>query len=210
MEGHTERMKCENTYAHIFFDQIPDPTEKKFDTNIVSIDSLSDQSPLKALRGGQEFTAQFRGIIWSTSPEPIGDVGLSVRKITAWPRGDIDKVGKYPGLKQVSLVSRKEDLDSASFYQYYQRHIDIAREHHGMEKYAQNIDIEYLYGHESHASAIDGISELWFADTSDWFVRFYLKEDSQRIVREDTQKFINFQTTSSIMVSEMRVRRVKK
>ncbi len=22
-------MKCENTYAHIFFDQIPDPTEKK-------------------------------------------------------------------------------------------------------------------------------------------------------------------------------------
>ena len=79
-----------------------------------------------------------------------------------------------------------------------------------MEKYAQNIDIEYLYGHKSHTSAIDGISELWFADTSDWFERFYLKEDSQRIVREDTQKFINFQTTSSIMVSEMRVRRVKK
>ena len=138
-----------------------------------------------------KLTAQFRGIIWSTSPEPIGDVGLSVRKITAWSR-DIDKVGKYPGLKQVSLVSRKEDLDSASFYQYYQRHIDIAREHHGMEKYAQNIDIEYLYGHESHASAIDGISELWFADTSDWFERFYLKEDSQRIVREDTQNLLTF------------------
>ena len=203
-------MKCENIYAHIFFDQIPDPSEKKSDTNIVSIDSLSDQSPLKALRGGQEFTAQFRGIIWSTSPEPIGDVGLSVRKITAWSRGGTDRVGKYPGLKQVSLVSRKEGLDSESFYQYYQRHIDIAREHHGMEKYAQNIDIEYLYGHESHTSAIDGISELWFADTQDWFERFYLKKDSQRFVREDTQKFINFQTTSSIMVSEMRVRRVKK
>ncbi len=210
MEGHTERMKCENTYAHIFFDQTPDPTGIKSDTNILYIDSLSDQSPLKILRDGQEFTAQFRGIIWSTSPEPIGDVGLSVRKITAWSQGGIGKVGKYPGLKQVSLVSRKEGLDSELFYQYYQRHIDIAREHHGMEKYAQNIDIEYLYGHKSHTSAIDGISELWFADTSDWFERFYLKENSQRIVREDTQKFINFQTTRSIMVSEMRVRRVKK
>ena len=71
-------------------------------------------------------------------------------------------------------------------------------------------DIKYLYGHKSHTSAIDGISELWFADTQDWFERFYLKKDSQRFVREDTQKFINFQTTSSIMVSEMRVRRVKK
>ena len=203
-------MKCENVYAHIFFDRIPGPAEGISDTNIISIDSVSDQAPLMILRGVQEFEEQFQGIIWSTSPEPIGDVGLSVRKVTAWSHERGNNIGKYPGLKQVSLVSKKEDLNREAFYKHYQRHIDIAREHHGMEKYAQNIDIEYLYGHESHASAIDGISELWFADTSDWFERFYLKESSQRIVREDTQKFINFQTTSSIMVSEMRVRRVKK
>ena len=79
-----------------------------------------------------------------------------------------------------------------------------------MEKYAQNIDIEYLYGPQLESSAIDGISELWFADESDWFHRFYLHEDSQRVVREDTQNFIDFQTTSSIMVSETGFRRIEK
>jgi len=203
-------MKCENVYAHIFFDRIPGPAEGISDTDIISIDSVSDQAPLMILRGVQEFEEQFQGIVWSTSPEPIGDVGLSVRKVTAWSHERGNNVGKYSGLKQVSLVSKKEDLNREAFYKHYQRHIDIAREHHGMEMYAQNTDIEYLYGLKSKTSMIDGISELWFTSTSDWFERFYLKESSQRIVREDTQKFINYQTTCSIMVSEMRVRRAEK
>lgn len=203
-------MKYENVYAHIYFDQVPDAAERISDTNIISIDSVSDQAPLMTLRGVQEFEEQFQGIIWSTSPEPIGDIGLSVRKVIAWSHERGINIGKYPGLKQVSLVSKKEDLNSEAFYKHYQRHIDIAREHHGMEMYAQNTDIEYLYGQKSKTSVIDGISELWFTSTSDWFERFYLKENSQRIVREDTQKFINYQTTCSIMVSEMRVRRAEK
>ena len=203
-------MKCENVYAHIYFDRTPDPAERISDTNIISIDSVTDQAPLMTLRGVQEFEEQFKGIIWSTSPEPIGDVGLSVRKVTAWSHERGNNVGKYSGLKQVSLVSKKEDLSSEAFYKHYQRHIDIAREHHGMERYAQNTDIEYLYGQKSKTSVIDGISELWFTGRSDWFERFYLKESSQRVVREDTQKFINYQTTCSIMVSEMRVRRAEK
>ena len=92
MEGHTERMKCENTYAHIFFDQIPDPTEKKFDTNIVSIDSLSDQSPLKTLRGGQEFTAQFRGL--------YGRLHLNLSETSACQSGK-----SLLGLREVSTRS---------------------------------------------------------------------------------------------------------
>ena len=203
-------MKYENVYAHIYFDQVPDAAERISDTNIISIDSVSDQAPLMTLRGAQEFEERFQGIIWSTSPEPIGDIGLSVRKVTAWSDERGNNVGKYPGLKQVSLVSKKEGLSSEAFYKHYRRHIDIAREHHGMERYAQNTDIEYLYGQKSETSVIDGISELWFTGTSDWFERFYLKESSQRIVREDTQKFINYQTTCSIMVSEIRVRRAEK
>ena len=203
-------MKCENVYAHIYFDRVPDPAGGISDTDIISIDSVSDQAPLMTLRGVQEFEERFQGIIWSTSPEPIGDIGLSVRKVTAWSDERGNNVGKYPGLKQVSLVSKKEGLSSEAFYKHYRRHIDIAREHHGMERYAQNTDIEYLYGQKSETSVIDGISELWFTGTSDWFERFYLKESSQRIVREDTQKFINYQTTCSIMVSEIRVRRAEK
>ena len=203
-------MKYENVYAHIYFDRIPDPAERFSNTNIISIDSVSDQAPLMTLRGVQEFEERFQGIIWSTSPEPIGDIGLSVRKVTAWSDERGNNVGKYPGLKQVSLVSKKEDLSSEAFYKHYRRHIDIAREHHGMERYAQNTDIEYLYDQKSKTPIIDGISELWFTGTSDWRERFYLKENSQKIVREDTQKFINYQTTCSIMVSEMRVRRAEK
>ena len=203
-------MKCENVYAHIYFDRVPDPAGGISDTDIISIDSVSDQAPLMTLRGVQEFEERFQGIIWSTSPEPIGDIGLSVRKVTAWSDERGNNVGKYPGLKQVSLVSKKEGLNREAFYKHYQRHIDIAREHHGMEMYVQNTDIEYLYGQKSKTSMIDGISELWFTSTSDWFERFYLKESSQRIVREDTQKFINYQTTCSIMVSEIRVRRAEK
>ena len=203
-------MKYENVYAHIYFDRIPDPAERFSNTNIISIDSVSDQAPLMALRGIQEFEEQFKGIIWSTSPEPIGDIGLSVRKVIAWSHERGINIGKYPGLEQVSLVSKKEDLNSEAFYKHYQRHINIAREHHGMERYAQNTDIEYLYDQKSKTPIIDGISELWFTGTSDWRERFYLKENSQKIVREDTQKFINYQTTCSIMVSEMRVRRAEK
>ncbi|MEC7924118.1 MAG: EthD domain-containing protein [Actinomycetota bacterium] len=210
MEGHTERMKSEKLYAHIHFDQTPDPDESTSNPNIISTDSLSDQAPLMELRGTTELTPLFRGITWSTSPDPLGDVGLSVRKIVAWPQGSRGNLGKYPGLKQVSLVGRKDTLDRKSFYVHYLNHVNIAREHHGMEKYAQNIDIEYLYGPQLESSAIDGISELWFADESDWFHRFYLHEDSQRVVREDTQNFIDFQTTSSIMVAETRFRRIEK
>ena len=44
-------MKCENVYAHIFFDRIPGPAEGISDTNIISIDSVSDQAPKSSLRG---------------------------------------------------------------------------------------------------------------------------------------------------------------
>ena len=152
----------------------------------------------------------FLGITWSTSPEPLGEVGLSVNKLVAWTQESGGPIGKYSGLKQVSLVSRKDTLDRKSFDMHYLNHVNIARSHHGMEKYAQNIDIEHLYGPQPKSSAIDGISELWFADESDWFHRFYLHEDSQRVVREDTQNFIDFQTTSSIMVAETRFRRIEK
>ena len=203
-------MKSEKVYAHIHFDRTPDPHESTSNPDIISTDSLSDQAPLIQLRGVSEFTPFFRGITWSTSPDPLGDVGLSVHKIVAWPEENSVNLGEYSGLKQVSLVSRKDTLERKSFYVHYLNHVAIARSHHGMEKYAQNIDIEYLYGPQPESSSIDGISELWFADASDWFHRFYLHEDSQRVVREDTQNFIDFQATSSIMVSETRFRRIEK
>ena len=203
-------MSDEKVFAHIHFERMPNPVKSRSDLNIISTDSLSDQAPLIALRGVQDFKPQFQGITWSTSPEPLGDIGLSVRKITAWGQESASNVGVYSGLKQVSLVCKKENLGIKSFNMRYQSHVDIALEHHGMEKYAQNIDIEHLYGSKSRSSMIDGISELWFADNADWFERFYLQENSQNIVREDTQKFIDFQNTCSIMVSEQRFRRVDK
>ena len=203
-------MNSERVYAHIHFDQIPEPDMSGSDPHVISTDSLSDQTPLIELRGIADFVPFFQGITWSTSPEPCGDVGLSVRKVIAWPQNTSLALGEYSGLKQLSLVCRKDTIDRNFFYTHYQRHVDIAREHHGMEKYAQNIDLEYLYGPQSKSSRIDGISELWFRSESDWSQRFYLNDRSKEIIREDTQRFINFESTYSIMVSEKRYRRTSK
>ncbi len=210
MERHTQRMNRVRVYAHIHFDQIPSTDINGPHPHVISIDSLSDQTPLMELRDIPDFVPFFRGITWSTSPEPCGDVGLSVRKVIAWPQNIHLALGEYSGLKQLSLVCRKDTIDRNLFYTHYQRHIDIARKHHGMEKYAQNIDLEYLYGPQSKSSRIDGISELWFKSESDWSQRFYLNDKSQEVIREDTQRFINFESTSSIMVSEKRFRRTEK
>ena len=114
--------------------------------------------------------------------------------------------GTYPGVKQISLVCRKETLDRESFYNSYKAHTKIARKHHGMQNYAQNIELKHLYGSHPDNLEIDGISELWFSSRKDLEKQFYLHSNSAEIVRKDTETFIDFRKTKSIMVSETRFR----
>ena len=206
MEGHTKRLISENLYAHIHFERIPVFEGKEQRPEIIAIDAISDQTPLMKLRGITDFTPAFSGITWTTSPEIIGDLGFTVKKIYAWADNSLSAKGTYRGVKQISLVCRKETLDQESFYNSYRAHTEIARNHHGMQNYAQNIDLEPIYGSHPDGVEIDGISELWFTSERNWEHQFYLHSNSAEIVGKDTKTFIDFHKTESIMVSETRFR----
>ena len=206
MEGHTKGLKSENLYAHIHFEGIPALKGKEQCPEIIAIDAISDQASLMKLRGITDFTPAFSGITWTTTPEIKADLGLAVKKIYGWGDTSLSLSGTYPGVKQISLVCRKETLDRESFYSSYRAHTEIARNHHGMQNYAQNVELERIYGGHPDGVRIDGISELWFPSEKDFEQQFYLHSNSAEIVRKDTETFIDFRKTESIMVSETRFR----
>ena len=47
-----------------------------------------------------------------------------------------------------------------------------------MQAYAQNLDIDIIYGSLPDDFEIDAISELWFETGEDWNERFYLDASS--------------------------------
>ena len=72
-----------------------------------------------------------------------------------------------------------------------------------MQAYAQNLDIETIYGSSPDGFEINAISELWFATREDWNERFYLDVLSAEVVRRDTETFIDFGKTQSAIVTEI-------
>lgn len=170
---------------------------------VVSIDVAGDQEPWVDLRGSAPDHAPFVGISWSTMPDVIADACWSVTQFVVWPftsprpRGELT-----PGIKQVSLVRRRPDQDVADFRARYLGHGDVAEAHHGMWQYAQNVDLEPIYGVESDDERFDGISELWFATRDDWRERFYLHDDSQQAVADDTVQFLDYSGVRSALVDE--------
>ena len=72
-----------------------------------------------------------------------------------------------------------------------------------MQAYAQNFDIDIVYGSPADGFEINAISELWFATREDWNERFYLDTSSLEVVRRDTETFIDFEKTQSAIVTEI-------
>jgi hypothetical protein len=106
-----------------------------------------------------------------------------------------------PGVKQISLVARRTDLDFGEFVARYRRHADVAKVHHiGCWQYVQN----FVAGLASTrpAPAVDGLSELWFRTVDDMVERFYTAPNSPDAVREDTAGFIDFANTRSYLTVE--------
>jgi hypothetical protein len=113
-----------------------------------------------------------------------------------WPDGVAT-----PGVKQISLVARRADLDFDGFVARYRQHVDVAKVHHiGCWQYVQN----FVAGLASTrpAPTIDGISELWFRSVDDMAERFYTAPNSPDAVREDTTGFIDFANTRSYLTVE--------
>ena len=72
-----------------------------------------------------------------------------------------------------------------------------------MQAYAQNFDIDIIYGSPTDGFEINAISELWFETREDWNERFYLDISSPEVVRRDTETFIDFGKTQSAIVTEI-------
>lgn len=62
-------------------------------------------------------------------------------------------------------------------------HAPLAREHHGMCRYVQHVVVDPDEG------GIEAIAELHFATASDYTDRFYLHDDSRRVIADDVAQF---------------------
>ena len=117
----------------------------------------------------------------------------------AWWAEDAHAVdGIVPGIKMVSFVCRRPELTSAEFDLRYANHMEVARVHHGMWMYAQNVVTASHGGPDT--PPLDAVSELWFRSIDDWTQNMYRRADSPAAVREDTTAFIDFGRTWSVLV----------
>ncbi len=203
MERHSKGVVKNLCYAHIFFTEVPKRIDYGKNSDVLSIDVVTDQSPLENLRGISNHEPRFAGVVWSLTPDIQADIGLSVTKIRHWDNRRQQSNPTYGGIKQISFVSKRHNLDTDTFHARYLAHASIAREHHGMQAYAQNLDIDIIYGSHPNGFEINAISELWFATIQDWGERFYLGASSPEVVRRDTETFIDFGKTQSAIVTEI-------
>jgi hypothetical protein len=62
-------------------------------------------------------------------------------------------------------------------------HAPLARQHHGMSRYVQHVVLA------PEEDGIEAIAELHFATAADYTERFYLHDDSRRVIDEDVRTF---------------------
>jgi hypothetical protein len=143
-----------------------------------------------------EATQQMAAVVGAAS-------GWRVDEIIAWDYDrDWPDGADTPGVKFVSLVTKRPDITMDQFETRYRNHANVAREHHGgCWKYLQNIvrgPVTLPPGRIIH-----GISELWFRTENDLVGRLYTRRpESIDAVREDTTGFIDFANTMSLLVRE--------
>ena len=129
-------------------------------------------------------------------------IGWNVDEHIAWDRNPDRPTGS--GVKMVSFVRSRADLDRDEFERRYRAHVDVARRHHGgVSRYVQNLVSSPA---TPSSPACDAVSELWFDSLDDWRERFYTDESSAGAVGEDTTAFIDFRNTFSFVVTPRRNR----
>ena len=171
--------------------------------------ALEDQSGWSAIRSTWPAEPRFAGLthgfdaavgpadaVWKGQHNVVWDYDRD------WADGVVT-----PGFKQVSLVRRRPDISAEEFRERYLGHGEVAKVHHGVWKYAQNVDLQLVDGGiDDGFGPVDGISELWFESYEALRDRFYARADSVDVVREDTSRFLDFASTYSVLVNETIVR----
>jgi uncharacterized protein (TIGR02118 family) len=159
-----------------------------------------DRLEALARRGQKPTTSALDTLVWSwdpTAPVPAGVAAYALEEHVAWPERDAG--APAPAIKSVSFVVRKQGISVEEFRRHYREHVEVAWEHHvGCSRYVQN-DVARVHG---DAPPADGFSELWYTTVEDFVERHWGRGDeSVAAVRADTEEFIDFSRTFSLIVA---------
>jgi uncharacterized protein (TIGR02118 family) len=106
-----------------------------------------------------------------------------------------------PGVKQISLLRRRPELDATEFRrQYEHEHGPLTlREHPGLWRYIQNFVVDAV---TPDAPPLDAIAERHFRSEDDFRTGSYRNGDSRRVLAEDSARFVDRSTTVSVLTRE--------
>jgi uncharacterized protein (TIGR02118 family) len=151
-------------------------------------------------RGQKPTTSLLDTLAWTwdaTAPIPADALAYELEEHVAWAARD--ESAPRAAIKSVSFVKRKEGISVEEFRHHYREHVPVAWEHHvGCSRYVQN-DVTAIFG---DAPPADGFSELWYTTIDDFVNHHWGQgEASKQAVREDTEEFIDFSRTFSLIVA---------
>lgn len=166
---------------------------------------LADQSALDRAGSKGRTPPPFQTLLWasapSTAPLRLPDAlrpavgrwaGFRFTSRPAWDDGEA------PGIKQVSFLHARGDLEPGAFTRHFQEHVAVARVHHpAICRYAQHDVVETV---GDAGLDTQGISELWFVDEATLVARYFAGPESIAVVRADNREYIDFKGTLSLLV----------
>jgi hypothetical protein len=106
-----------------------------------------------------------------------------------------------PGVKQISLLRRRPDLDATEFRRVYEHeHGPLTlREHPGLWRYIQNFVVDAV---TPDAPPLDAITERHFRSEDDFRTGSYRNDDSRRVLNDDSARFIDRSSVISVLTRE--------
>jgi uncharacterized protein (TIGR02118 family) len=160
-----------------------------------------DRVDALARRGQKPAGSDLDTLVWTwdaTAPVPPSALAYDLDEHVAWLEREAD--APPPAIKSVSFVFRKEGISVEEFRHHYREHVPVAWEHHlGCSRYVQN-DVARVWGDATPPA--DGFSELWYTTVDDFVERHWGHgEASVKAVRADTEEFIDFSRTFSLIVA---------
>jgi hypothetical protein len=113
-----------------------------------------------------------------------------------WPLGQ-----QSPGVKQISLLQRRRDIDAAEFRHRYEReHGALTKhEHPGLWRYVQNFVVDAV---TPDAPPLDAIAERHFRSDDDVRIGSYRNTDSKRVLTDDSATFVDMSSVVSVTTRE--------
>ena len=106
-----------------------------------------------------------------------------------------------PGVKQISLLRRRPELDATEFRRIYEHeHGPLTlHEHPGLWRYIQNFVVDAV---TPDAPPLDAITERHFSSEDDFRTGSYRNDDSRRVLNEDSARFIDRSNVISVLTRE--------